>query len=634
MTLPELVDHILSVHHARLRREIPRFTARMAELGSPKAITEPWRQMLEVLEPHLDVEERVLFPMIVAIAEGHNPAGDGPEAGIHRMRYEHDVFVTLETCVRAAAKLLGDQENDLLDLLDDLETHTKLEEDELFPKAMAAWEKLNAELGSHAPTAPPVAAPHHAAAHAPPHSAPGPIATAWEDPPGLRVIRHTRGRCPTCVTDVPGRVVRDAHEARLEKLCPTHGYSAQVLSRAPDDWEKLDRIYFRMNAESYPQRDYIVRMTEKCNLDCPICLAKANTESTPDLGLDRLKELLAGRRGIKIDLMAAEPTLREDIEEWVRTVKAAGCIAALHTNGLKLADRKFAERMKAAGVDEVFLQFDGQDDDANVVLRGRKLNKARMATLKNLRELGIATSLIVVIAKGVNEAEVSRTVEFAMQPENRFIREVFFLGLRMLGSARKAVNKDGSSLGDAMLMPDEIVDLLSAQRPEITRENVREFNELYFAMLSAFHVKKCLYVQHYMMVRADAGGGKPISEYLDLAGLARSAERYADMVDAHPAVARAGLLASIARHGLTRKTLPLVADFARLERLFASGMNLTEVPDRFLLLGFITACDPHNFDAAVAVNCGKGELSSDGGFIESGAVANVCREARFDAGGT
>ena len=59
-------------------------------------------------------------------------------------------------------------------------------------------------------------------------------------------------------------------------------------------------------------------------------------------------------------------------------------------------------------------------------------------------------------------------------------------------------------------------------------------------------------------------------------------------------------------------------------------MNLKQVPSRFLLLGFITACDPHNFDSQVAINCGKGELSVDGGFVDSGAVANVDRERRFD----
>ena len=75
----------------------------------------------------------------------------------------------------------------------------------------------------------------------------------------------------------------------------------------------------------------------------------------------------------------------------------------------------------------------------------------------------------------------------------------------------------------------------------------------------------------------------------------------------------------------------MLGDLARLERLFQTGMNLGEVPGRFLILGFITACDPHNFDAQVAVNCGKGEMSADGGFVDSGAVANVLREARFEA---
>jgi hypothetical protein len=67
-----------------------------------------------------------------------------------------------------------------------------------------------------------------------------------------------------------------------------------------------------------------------------------------------------------------------------------------------------------------------------------------------------------------------------------------------------------------------------------------------------------------------------------------------------------------------------------MQLLLRVGMNLDEVPRRLVILGFITACDPQNFDAAVAVNCGKGELSVDGGFVDSGAVANVRREARFD----
>jgi hypothetical protein len=149
-------------------------------------------------------------------------------------------------------------------------------------------------------------------------------------------------------------------------------------------------------------------------------------------------------------------------------------------------------------------------------------------------------------------------------------------------------------------------------------------------MLSAFRVKKCLYVQHYMLVRDGKGGTRPISDFIDLEALNRAAESYALHFPRHPHLAKARLIAALARQGVSWRGLPLLSDLFRLEQLFQSGMNLGEVPNRFLILGFITACDPYNFDSQVAINCGKGELSADGGFIESGAVANVLREARFD----
>ncbi len=419
-------------------------------------------------------------------------------------------------------------------------------------------------------------------------------------------------------------VVVRGDEVFLERECPTHGLIRAHIAGDAAYWEELDRYYFEVNREDYPQRDYIVRMTEACNLACPICLAKANTESTPDLPLDRLREVLRERRGIKVDLMAAEPTLREDLDEWVRTVKAEGGIAALHTNGLKLANLAYARMLKDAGVDEVFLQFDGQDDVANKALRGRPLNKARAATLKNLREVGLATSLIVVVARGLNEAEVGRTVRFALAPENDHVREVFFLGLRLLGSARHS-----DQWGEQTLMPDDLIGMLCAQEPRIRRKDVQDFNRLYFAMLSAFKVKKCLYVQHYLLTREPGGEFRPIADVLDLGRLGAAAGKYAERRADHPLLARAGLAGALVREGLRPEALAIVPDFLRLERLFQTGMNLTDVPRRFLLLGFITACDEWNFDADVAVNCGKGELSADGGLNASGAVANVRREARF-----
>lgn len=597
--------------HVHLRTELQALDAELAARTLTPRFTAPWAHFIRSLESHLAVEEEAVFPALAAMAAGQTPE-TGYEEPLHGMRYELDEMRTIADALRVAAGEAGPLEGRILTLLDELEEHATKEEERLFPMAMELLERWSS-------------GPLPAAAE--PTS--GPAASATPEPVGT-VLRRTSGHCHTCLQAVPAEVIRSETEVNLVKHCPTHGSSVQLLSRAPAYWEDLDRYYFKVNKRAYPQRDYILRMTERCNLACPICLAKANTEDTPDLDLSGLQALLSERRGIKVDLMAAEPTLREDLADWIRKVKATGNIAALHTNGLKLADYDYARSLKDAGVDEVFLQFDGFDEVANKALRGRPLVKARMKALENLRKLGIATSLIVVVARGLNEAQVGTTYRFALQPENDHIREVFFLGLRVLGSARDAGTIGGNPLSEMAMMPDEIIDLLCAQEPGIHREDIRRFNRLYFALLSAFAVKKCLYVQHYLVARDGQGHGRPMAELMDLKALEAATDRYAALFEDHPVRAKASLLAALGRHGVTRDSARMLMDLVKLQLLFQSGMNLGAVPPRFLLLGFITACDPHNFDADVSVNCGKGELSRDGGFIESGAEANVRREARFD----
>ena len=594
--LTALAEHILGTHHALLHRELPRLDAALS--AAPRSLRAPFGHLKSLLDDHLMKEERILFPAIFALCGGEGAHGCGLFGPIQQMQHEHEQIRLLETALREAARDAGPLEADLLALLDDLNVHAETEDTLLFPAAVALE---RAALGGDDEEAP-----------------------APTVPDGDELVRETRGACSTCLADVPAAVRIRHGEALLVKHCPEHGETTQLLSRHGAEWAELDRFFFQVNSDARPQRDYIVRMTERCNLACPICLAKANTQDTPDLPLSGLEELLSARRGLKIDLMAAEPTLREDLLDWVRRVKAAGHTAALHTNGLKLANRSFVRALKEAGVSEVFLQFDGLNEQANVTLRGRPLLKARLAALKNLREIGVAVSLIVVIGKDINEEQVGETLRFALQPENSHIREVFYLGLRSLGSARAS----GDFVGQA-LMPDEVLDLLCAQEPAVRRQDVRDFNKIYFTMLSAMRVRKCLYVQHYLLSRDGKGGYKPISEALDLSRLAAACDRYADRAQSSPHLARAALIPSFIRQGLRPQALPLAPDLLRLESLFARGFNLEEVPSRFLLLGFITACDPDNYDQMVSAGCGKGELSADGGFVESGADANVARERRF-----
>jgi hypothetical protein len=75
-----------------------------------------------------------------------------------------------------------------------------------------------------------------------------------------------------------------------------------------------------------------------------------------------------------------------------------------------------------------------------------------------------------------------------------------------------------------------------------------------------------------------------------------------------------------------------MGDFFVLGMLMKFGFNLRRVRKRSLMLGYITACDPLIYDSDVAENCGKGEISRDLAFQESGALANVMREHRWRSG--
>ncbi len=442
----------------------------------------------------------------------------------------------------------------------------------------------------------------------------------------ITVLRSTRTTCPSCLSSLPGRVEEGGGSVWLARECPSCGPARTLLSTNAPYYRDVDRYYFRVMGQPFAQKDFLVRMTEACNLDCPICLAKANTEDTPDLEFDQFRGWLGDKKGLNIDLVSSEPTLRKDLPRFIRTVRETGNVATVHTNGLKLVGRDYCRELVDAGVQNVVLQFDGFDDAATAALRGKAgLVKAKLKALDNLRALGVATRLNVVIGRGLNEGEIGRVLEFACAPGNGFVKAVFFLGVRLLGSALSMPDAEERVIG-----PDEMIDLVcTATEGRITREGVRLFQKLYFSYLSAFEVRKCLYVQHYLVLRGGAGSYIPFERLVKTEGLDEAFERFARLRKGNRALALASLAAAVARRAVNREAAQAVRDAIKLQSLLYHRFNPAEVPSRFLLVSFPTACDPLNYDAAVAANCSVGEVSRDLGNTDAVAGANIARERLF-----
>lgn len=440
---------------------------------------------------------------------------------------------------------------------------------------------------------------------------------------GDKHIRRTESVCPVCIKTIAAEVIEADGSVYLQKTCAEHGTFKVLLSRHPDYWRDLNAFYFALLVKSLPQRDYIIRLTDRCNMECCICLASANERPLPDLPVDQLAAFLHGKKRYKVDLMGAEPTVRDDLPEIIRLVEQTGNIAALHTNGLKIVDRDYLAGLQRDGLREVHLQFDTFSDDAYNVIRGMPLVALKEKVLENLKSLNIATDLVVTILRGVNERDMIPILEMAANPENSYIKEVFYLGCRFLGRAT-----DFSY--ERCLMPDEVIDFFTEQLGgRITREHIRLFQKVYFTFLHFWGKRKCFYIHHYLVIRDGRGGYIPIHELLDLKRMEPKLERYRRLADRRPWLARLYLLAALTPLAFNKRFFTVLREGVILKALLVLGFDLSKIPSRAILLGFITACDPYMMDLAIAANCGKGELSMDLGRQDSGSWANVLREKLF-----
>lgn len=168
----------------------------------------------------------------------------------------------------------------------------------------------------------------------------------------------------------------------------------------------------------------LVEVTDGCNLTCPVCYA----ESSPDrLGEHRslaaieamLDQVVRGEgEPDVVQLSGGEPTLHPQFWEILDAARSRPIKHLMvNTNGIKIAaDPKFAARLATSmpGL-EVYLQWDSFEASALTTLRGRDLRAVRTQALEHLNAHNVSTTLVVTLARGVNDHEVGKIIDFATQ---------------------------------------------------------------------------------------------------------------------------------------------------------------------------------------------------------------------------
>jgi len=114
-------------------------------------------------------------------------------------------------------------------------------------------------------------------------------------------------------------------------------------------------------------------LTYRCNNDCAHCYnarprnyAEISTDSWKQI-LDRLWEI-----GVPhIVFTGGEPTLRDDLPELIAHTERNGQITGINTNGRRLSDDRFVERLIQAGLDHVQITVESHDPS----IHDRMVNK-------------------------------------------------------------------------------------------------------------------------------------------------------------------------------------------------------------------------------------------------------------------
>ena len=247
-------------------------------------------------------------------------------------------------------------------------------------------------------------------------------------------IRKTRSVCPVCLKNLPAELVPEPDgRILLQKTCPEHGAFTVPVWQGKVDFEQWlleteplpegSGLLCPQNCGICPEHEIgtccaLLEVTERCNLHCVYCFADGGRQ-VHDPSLEdckaAIREIVRQCGRPLLQFSGGEPTLRDDLPELIAFAREAGCsYTQVNTNGIRLAeDPAYALRLRDAGLDIVFLQFDGTHDDIYRALRGGPLLETKLEAIRVCGEQKIGVTLVPTVVRGVNDENLGDIVSLA-----------------------------------------------------------------------------------------------------------------------------------------------------------------------------------------------------------------------------
>ncbi len=244
------------------------------------------------------------------------------------------------------------------------------------------------------------------------------------------LLRRTRSVCPVCLQPLEAQLVCRENAVYLTKCCPQHGSFETPVWRNKVDFEQWrsgaaplaegEGLHCPDNCGICAEHEQetccaLLEVTSRCNLRCSFCFANGG-ESAEQPPLEKLKgavrEIVEKCGNPLLQLSGGEPTMRDDLAELIRFAKENGCrYVQLNSNGVRLARQpEYTRSLAEAGLDFVFMQFDGVDDSVYRRLRGMELLETKLRAIEVCGACGLGVTLVPTVVRGVNEMQLGDIV--------------------------------------------------------------------------------------------------------------------------------------------------------------------------------------------------------------------------------
>src|SRR6187401_2263970 len=279
--------------------------------------------------------------------------------------------------------------------------------------------------------------------------------------PPLDWPRETDSLCPTCVREarqsildgkqdvsillnekvgeIKATILERDGKILMVKNFPIHGHFEDVMAIDTDFFKHLEDTFpgsdIRAHADEklhnhgsstikYGRGSVLtIDLTNRCNMMCDPCFMDANQVGfVHELSWEDIKTLLDNaisikpKRQMSVQFSGGEPTLSPYFLDAVRYAKKVGYNSVqAATNGIEFAKSKeFARAAFDAGLRYAYLQFDGVGNAANSHRLVGNLFDVKLRAIENLWSAGVDIVPVVTIVNGINNEQVGRVVQFAL----------------------------------------------------------------------------------------------------------------------------------------------------------------------------------------------------------------------------